>query len=169
MKPTQMPVKAGYTELHRPPTTNTKRLPLSLSRRARRLWHRAPGHPHRPDHVVSLANADHCKKATCCPMHPTRPALLAADLFRWSGPTASEACRPWRYQRSKARSVAMPVQPPERDAHYDFTRSSALRKFSALLRKPSRSSVERSGDKIATTPPRPTTLCKESVTPNSRW
>jgi hypothetical protein len=52
---------------------------------------------------------------------------------------------------------------------YDLTRSSAVRKFSALLRKPSRSSAERSGGKTSVTPPRPTTLGKESVTPNSRF
>lgn len=38
------------------------------------------------------------------------------------------------------------------ESPYDFTRSSAARKFSALLRKPSRSSAERSGGITAVTP-----------------
>ena len=48
-----------------------------------------------PDPLADIAR-DMAGHDRVLSMHPASPRLLAADPFRWSEPTASEACRPWR-------------------------------------------------------------------------
>jgi hypothetical protein len=71
-------------------------------------------------------------------------ASASAPTMRWQPPPA-------RYGRAGRRTGKM--------------RSSALFKASALLRSPSRSSSDISGSSTSITPPRPTTLGRDSVTP----